>query len=101
MSISPITNSPIPSINGAADIRKPAAGSSVEQAGQSFQKMLSSLNQSQNDSDNLVQKLALGEDVDLHQVMIGLEENDVNFRVSLAIRDKLVDAYREVMRMQI
>ena len=101
MSISPISSTPITSINGAANVSKPAASGSVEQAGKSFQKMLSSLNQSQTNSDNLVQKLALGEDVDLHQVMIGLEENDVNFRVSLAIRDKLVDAYREVMRMQI
>jgi flagellar hook-basal body complex protein FliE len=33
--------------------------------------------------------------------MIATEENDVNFRVALAIRDKLVDAYREMMRMSI
>ena len=46
-------------------------------------------------------KLAGGEDVDLHQVMIAAEENDVNFRVALAIRDRLVDAYREVMRMNV
>jgi flagellar hook-basal body complex protein FliE len=45
--------------------------------------------------------MARGESVDLHQVMIGLEENSVNFNVALGIRDKLVEAYREVMRMQV
>jgi flagellar hook-basal body complex protein FliE len=63
--------------------------------------MLNSLNESQLKADDLVQKLALGENVDLHTVMIGLEENDVNFRVALAIRDKLVEAYHEIMRMQV
>jgi flagellar hook-basal body complex protein FliE len=63
--------------------------------------MLDSLNQSQSQSDDLVKQLSLGENVDLHQVMLNLQENDVNFNVALAIRDKLVDAYREVMRMQV
>ena len=46
-------------------------------------------------------KLSSGQDVDLHQVMIATEENDVNFRVALAIRDKLVEAYRSVMQMSV
>ena len=48
-----------------------------------------------------MEQLARGEDVDLHTVMIALEENNVNFNVALGIRDKLVEAYREVMRMQV
>jgi len=63
--------------------------------------MLTTLNQSQLNSDALVEKMARGENVDLHTVMIGLEENNVNFNVALGIRDKLVEAYREVMRMQV
>jgi flagellar hook-basal body complex protein FliE len=63
--------------------------------------VLNSLNASQNTADTLLQQLAAGQDVDLHQVMIAAEENDVNFRVAMAIRDKLVDAYREVMRMSV
>jgi len=63
--------------------------------------MLSSLNQSQANSDALVEKLSRGENVDLHTVMIGMEENNVKFNVALGIRDRLVEAYREVMRMQV
>jgi flagellar hook-basal body complex protein FliE len=77
------------------------ASSALDQATSSFETMLKSLNDSQQNSDDLLQKLSLGENVDLHTVMLGMEENDVNFRVALSIRDKLVDAYREMMRMQI
>lgn len=72
--------------------------SSVEKT---FGQVLDSLNQSQLNSDNLVSQLASGQDVDLHQVILATEENDVNFRVAMAIRDRLVDAYREVMRMNV
>jgi flagellar hook-basal body complex protein FliE len=69
--------------------------------GQTFNQALDSLSQSQNASDALIQKLAAGENVDLHQVMIASEQTDIRFRVALAMRDKLVEAYHEVMRMQV
>lgn len=100
MNIPPVSISSVYRASEPQNAAKPAAGG-LQQVSQSFEDMLASLNESQFQSDQLVQKLALGENVDLHQVMIGLEENDVNFRVALAIRDRLVEAYREVMRMQI
>ena len=48
-----------------------------------------------------MQKLAAGETIDLHQVMISAEQTDIAFRVALSLRDKLVEAYQEVMRMQV
>jgi len=45
--------------------------------------------------------LASGEDVDIHTVLIAAEETDINFRIAVAIRDKLVDAYREIRNMSI
>ena len=96
--ISPLNVNSIAPLNGPS---KPTAPTGVEQATKSFESILNSLNTSQTESDNLVQKLSLGENVDLHQVMIGMEQNSVNFQVVLAMRDKLVDSYREVMRMNI
>jgi flagellar hook-basal body complex protein FliE len=49
----------------------------------------------------LIEQLAAGENVDIHQVMIASEQTDINFRIALAIRDKLVESYREVMRMAV
>ena len=81
--------------NSAAGVTK------NQKSTQTFDELLSSLNQSENSSNDLIQQLSGGGSVDLHQVMLGIEENDINFRVSMAMRDKLVDAYREVMRMQV
>lgn len=101
MPIQPINPNSIPTLRGINSSQKPSASSNTEQVGQKFENMLSSLNQSQMNSDALVQKLAQGENVDLHTVMIGMEENNVNFNVALGIRDRLVEAYREIMRMQV
>ncbi len=66
-----------------------------------FEQALQSLSQSQADSDQLIEKLAAGENVDLHQVMIASEQMDIQFRIALSIRDKLVETYKEVMRMAV
>lgn len=91
-------------VNGSSVVQKPqqtTASSLVKETGKTFEQMLSTLNESQLTSDSYVEKLAMGESVDLHDVMLNLEQNDVQFRVTLAIRDHLVDAYREIMRMQV
>lgn len=101
MAIQPINPNPISTIREIGSPQKPAASSNTKEAAQTFEGMLSSLNQSQLSSDALIEKLAQGENVDLHSVMIGMEENNINFNVALGIRDRLVEAYREVMRMQV
>lgn len=69
--------------------------------GKTFDQVLNSLNESQQNADSLITQLASGQDVDVADVMIATTENDVNFRVAMAIRDRLVDAYREIMRMSV
>ena len=67
----------------------------------SFNELLENLSNTQHTSDDLIQKLAAGENVDLHQVMIAVEQTDVSFKVAMAIRDRLLESYREVMRMNV
>ncbi len=81
---------------GAASRRSP-----VEGLGKTFEEALEGLTQSEARTNDLVARLAAGEDVDLHRVVIALEETGVNFRVAMAIRDRLIEAYREVMRMAV
>lgn len=101
MAISPISSNPIPVIQDINATQKASASSNTQQITKSFEDMLNTLNQSQLNTDSLVEQMARGEDVDLHTVMIAMEENNVNFNVALGIRDKLVEAYREIMRMQV
>jgi len=101
MDIQPISPMRVNQLEGITGPNKPNFPSGVQKATQSFEEMLNALSASQAESDGLVQKLSMGENVDLHQVMIGMEQNSVNFQVAIAIRDKLVEAYREVMRMNV
>jgi flagellar hook-basal body complex protein FliE len=97
MSILPITAS-----SAASALLKPqsvAAKPSSEAT--SFSQALNSLTQTQSNSDTLMKQLAAGENVDISNVMIATQETDVTFRVAMAMRDHLVDAYHEVMRMSI
>jgi flagellar hook-basal body complex protein FliE len=100
MTISPVSMATINKITEINPTTK-SVSSAVDSAGSSFENILSGLNESQTNADSLVNQLAVGDDVDVHQVMIGLEENDINFKVAMSIRDKLVEAYQEVMKMQV
>jgi flagellar hook-basal body complex protein FliE len=48
-----------------------------------------------------LQQLAAGEPVNLHQVMIGLEESRMSFQLLMQVRNRLLEGYQEVMRMQV
>lgn len=82
-------------------VRNSSGTNSTQSVSKTFSDILDSLTESQNKADSLINDLASGGDTDIASVMIASEENDVNMRVTLAIRDKLVDAYHEVMRMAI
>jgi flagellar hook-basal body complex protein FliE len=101
MQITPIQPFSPNSVSGVTGATGPSSASKTQSTGQTFTQLLDSLNQSQTNADNMVSQLANGGDVDIHDVMIATEENDVNFRVALAIRDRLVDAYRQVMQMNV
>ena len=50
---------------------------------------------------NEVQNGALEGRLDLHEVAAQLKESEITFQFALTVRNKLMDAYREVMRMSI
>jgi flagellar hook-basal body complex protein FliE len=54
----------------------------------------------QKDADRSIQGLATGETRNVHDVTIKMEEAGVAFDLMMEIRNKLVDAYQQLMRMQ-
>ncbi len=51
-------------------------------------------------ADQSVEQLLKGE-TGFHETMIALQKADISFRLLLQVRNKVMDAYREVMRMQV
>ena len=62
---------------------------------------LNAVNQAQAEADDQIKMLATGQVKDLHQTMIAVEKADVSFRLLAEVRNKVIEAYREIMRMQI
>lgn len=48
-----------------------------------------------------LQKLASGQPIELHEVMITLEQARIGVQTLIQVRNKVVEAYQELMRMQI
>lgn len=52
-------------------------------------------------ADHELQKLAVGEADNLHQVMFAMEKAKTQFELVVQIRNRLLEAYQEVSRLQI
>ena len=52
-------------------------------------------------SDINLRKLAMGEMDNLHQVMMSLEKAKTSFELVLQVRNRLLEGYQEILRMQI
>ena len=59
------------------------------------------VNQLQKEANNAIMELAAGQEKDIHQTMIALEKAGVSFQLMMQVRNKIVGAYEEIMRMQI
>lgn len=63
--------------------------------------MVGKVNDLQNQADKAIQKLATGESKGLHEVMIAMEKSSISFQFLSQVRNKAVEAYQEIMRMQV
>ena len=66
-----------------------------------FEKLLQDVNQQQFNAEAKKIELMVTENKDIHGTMLALEKADLSMRLMLQIRNKLVSAYEEVMRMQV
>ena len=59
------------------------------------------VNQLQKDSDKKMQQLATGQTTNIPEVMMAAEKADIAMRLMVQARNKIIDAYQEVMKMQV
>ncbi|MCY7345031.1 MAG: flagellar hook-basal body complex protein FliE [Pyrinomonadaceae bacterium] len=62
---------------------------------------IESLEGSQKGADQEIAKAVTGESTDLHKTIISLQSADLKFQLGLQVRNKLLGAYEEIMRMQV
>lgn len=62
---------------------------------------IQSVNENQKASDVATEKLINGGNIELHDVMIASQKASITLNATLEIRNKVVEAYQEIMRMPV
>jgi len=80
---------------------KAAAGGAGKGFGQVFANALGQVNQMQLDAQQASLDLAAGKVQDVSQVVIATEKATIALQLTMQVRNKIVEAYQEMMRMQV
>jgi flagellar hook-basal body complex protein FliE len=90
-------------INGISVFDAAIQNSSKKTAGTEFKDtlntLLSQVNTQLQEDDQMTNEFAMGKTDSLHEVMIATEKSSISLSFLLQIRNKLLEAYQEVMRM--
>jgi len=74
---------------------------STNSFGELLKKAFETVNAYQKNYDDVLLKLLAGEDVSVHEVMIAAEKAQLSLDLAVQVRNKALEAYQEIMRMQI
>ena len=99
MAINAITPPAVASASAAVPAPAKAAGSVAE-----FSSILSDaigrVDQSNKTTQDQIDRYLSGENEEIHQTVMAVQRNELQFELFLQVRNKVVQAYQEVMRMQ-
>ncbi len=87
---------------GAADVRDPGRIDAAPKVdfSQMLQQSLQGINQTQTNASQLATAFERGDpNVSITEVMVNMQKAQVSFKAAVEVRNKVVDAYKEVMRM--
>jgi len=98
--MSDFTISPLSPGNGSLEV-----GGIKKAAGSGFSKVLedsiAAVNSTMQKADALESGLVSGQHSNIHETMIAMEKADISFRLVTKVQTKVVDAYKEIMRLQL
>ena len=95
----------LPSVPPIAPIALPSTIGGGAPGGKAFQSVLTDAIQQvesfQHNAEASVNRFLSGEGEDLHKVALATQQADLSFQLFTQVRNKIVAAYQEVMRMQV
>jgi flagellar hook-basal body complex protein FliE len=100
MDVTRIGNTPL-----IAPAETPGAAKGADGKNQSFGEVLKDslkqVNSLQQEADASIQSLATGGAASLHDTMLAIQKAELSFKLMMQVRNKIVEAYQEVIRMQV
>ena len=101
MTVSPVgPGVPVPPASGVIGAHRPGP-TSAKPFSQLVSNLLNDANVQQLQADQAVGQLITGEADSVHDVVLSVAKADLAFRLVLEIRNRLIDSYQEIMRMQV
>ena len=97
----PITRVGNQGLNPPPGIQDALKTDQKDKFGDVLKQFVEDVNSLQNRASESIEKLATGEVHDVHEVMIAVNEAETAMEFMLEIRSKIVEAYQEIMRMQV
>jgi flagellar hook-basal body complex protein FliE len=82
-------------------IGRHAGGGSAKPFGDLLRDAVDQVNRLQAHADQLAEQLASGEVQDVHQVMVAMERASLALQLTVQVRNKVIEAYQEMMRTQV
>jgi len=101
--ISSLLSNSIPQINPAAGVRSIGSSAQTGQSGgfaSMLQGAIQAVDQPNQDASQAVQSFLNGDNEEIHTVALATQKASLTFDLGLQIRNKVVSAYQEVMKMQ-
>jgi flagellar hook-basal body complex protein FliE len=82
-------------------IETPQTGQAGPSFAETLKEAVNNVNNLHLDADRKAQELSTGKTDDIASVMLASEKADIALRAMVQVRNKIIDAYQEIMKMQV
>lgn len=89
-----------PSAGGVGGAAVPAAGGQKPNFGNLLSDLVDKVDGMQKDANTAIQDVVSGKVTDVHQVAVKVQEAGVAFDLMVGVRNRLMEAYQELIKMQ-
>ncbi len=96
-----IPASELEKVGGQGGLQGPTGTAPVSSFEKTLGQLVSDVSGNQAAANEAVAGMINGQSVSLHQAMIAMEEASVSFQLMVEVRNKLLESYQELMRMQV
>ncbi len=101
VSLSPSAVRQAMSPNRLKAVEKKDEAKEAQSFGEMLKNSVEDVNNTQATADKSIAEFLSGGNIGLHETMLNVEKADVSLRLLVQVRNKAVEAYREIMRMQV
>lgn len=88
-------------LSSLEDTKEVSSGNTAVSFGDTLKSKLGEVNNMQLEAEKTTEAFIKGDDVDVHEVMIKTEEAKLSLQLAVQVRNKLLEAYQEINRMQV